>query len=115
MVELDHISLIISSEKNLQFYEKLGFTIRNKIERKNDTVVFMECGRTILEIFIDPTHPKRINDPETMGLRHIAFIVERIDDIDFYIKEIGTDFFGRRYTFITDPDGQPIELIEKGE
>ena len=27
-------------------------------------------------------------------------------------EEVRTDWFGRRFTFVKDPDGQPIELIE---
>ena len=28
-------------------------------------------------------------------------------------EEVRTDWFGRRFTFCKDPDGQPIELKEK--
>ena len=28
-------------------------------------------------------------------------------------EEVRTDWFGRRFTFVKDPDGQPIELIEQ--
>ena len=28
-------------------------------------------------------------------------------------EEIRTDWFGRRFTFTKDPDGQPIELKER--
>lgn len=28
-------------------------------------------------------------------------------------EEIRTDWFGRKFTFTKDPDGQPIELKEK--
>lgn len=30
-------------------------------------------------------------------------------------EEIRTDWFGRRFTFTKNPDGQPIELKEKCE
>ena len=114
-MELDHIALIVSKEENLAFYKKLGFIEKNRIERGYDTVVFMENNSIVLEIFIDPNHPARITNPEAFGLRHIAFVVESLEEVmrDVECEEIRTDWFGRRFTFTKDPDGQPIELKEK--
>lgn len=112
---LDHIALIVSSEDCLRFYEKLGFKETQRFERNYDTVVFMECGVIVLEIFIDPNHPERVNAPEAKGLRHIAFTVESLEEVMKIVEceEIRTDWFGRRFTFTKDPDGQSIELKEK--
>ena len=114
-MELDHIALIVSKEENLAFYKKLGFKEKNRIERGYDTVVFMECDGLLLEVFIDPNHPARVSGPEALGLRHIAFVVESLEEVtrDVECEEIRTDWFGRRFTFTKDPDGQPIELKEK--
>lgn len=115
MLGLDHIAIIVSSEESLRFYETLGFKESQRFERSNDTVVFMECGSITLEIFIDPKHPERVTYPEAKGLRHIAFTVENLEDITKVVKceEVRTDWFGRRFTFCKDTDGQPIELNEK--
>ena len=112
---LDHIALIVSSEDCLRFYEKLGFKETQRFERNYDTVVFMECGVIVLEIFIDPNHPERVNAPEAKGLRHIAFTVESLEEVMKIVEceEIRTDWFGRRFIFTKDPDGQSIELKEK--
>ena len=112
---LDHIALIVSSEECLRFYEKLGFKETNRFERSYDTVVFMKCGQVVFEIFIDPNHPARVSGPEALGLRHIAFVVESLEEVMSIVEceEIRTDWFGRRFTFTKDPDGQPIELKEK--
>ena len=114
-MELDHIALIVSKEENLSFYKKLGFIEKNRIERGYDTVVFTECDGLLLEVFIDPNHPARVSGPEALGLRHIAFVVESLEQVmrDVECEEIRTDWFGRRFTFTKDPDGQPIELKEK--
>ena len=114
-MELDHIALIVSKVENLAFYEKLGFIEKNRIERGYDTVVFMENGALLLEVFIDPNHPARVTNPEATGLRHIAFVVKSLEEVkrDVQCEEIRTDWFGRRFTFTKDPDGQPIELKEK--
>ena len=113
-MELDHIALIVSKEENLAFYKKLGFIEKNRIERGYDTVAFMENGALLLEVFIDPNHPARVTNPEAMGLRHIAFVVESLEEVmrDVECEEIRTDWFGRRFTFTKDQDGQPIELKE---
>ena len=117
---LDHIAIIISNENNLEFYKKFGFVETRRFTRAYDTVVFMECtGNTInssvvLEIFIDKNHPARVSNPEAIGLRHIAFTVTDLDEMAKLMdcEPIRTDWFGRRFTFTKDTDGQPIELKE---
>lgn len=112
---LDHIALIVSSEECLRFYEKLGFKETNRFERSYDTVVFMENSGIVLEVFIDPNHPERMSGPEAKGLRHIAFTVESLEEVMKIVEceKIRTDWFGRKFTFTKDTDGQSIELKEK--
>lgn len=114
MICLDHIALIVSTERSILFYEKLGFKETKRIERSYDTVVFMQCGQVILEIFVEPNHPDRVMAPEAKGLRHIAFSVDSLDEVmkELECEKVRTDWFGRKFTFTKDPDGQPIELIE---
>lgn len=111
-MKLDHIALIVSKEENLEFYNKLGFIEKERFVRLHDTVVFMECDGIVLEIFIDSKHPQRVSGPEARGLRHVAFVVDCSENLDVELEEIRSDFFGRRFTFTKDPDGQPIELKE---
>ena len=111
---LDHIALIVSSEDSLRFYEKLGFRETERFERSYDIVVFMTCGNITLEIFVNLNHPERVNSPEAKGLRHVAVTVDKIEDLNMEIEEIRTDWFGRRFTFVKDPDGLPIEIKECG-
>ena len=112
-MELDHIAIIVSAEECLRFYEKLGFKEKNRIERDYDLVVFMENSSIVLEILIDPNHPQRVSGPEALGLRHLCFVVEDLGKVGVECEEIRTDWFGRRFTFTKDLDGQPIELKEK--
>ena len=113
-MNLDHIALIVSSEDCLKFYEKLGFSETQRIERSYDIVVFMENNGVVLEIFVDSNHPERMSGPEAKGLRHVAFTVDSLEEVmnNVTCEEIRTDWFGRRFTFTKDPDGQPIELKE---
>lgn len=113
-MQLDHIAIIVSKEENLEFYKKLGFSEQQRFERHHDTVVFMKQDGVVLEVFIDSKHPERITNPEAKGLRHIAFQVDDFEKIvtEFECEPIRTDFFGKRFTFTKDPDGQPIEIKE---
>lgn len=117
MHQLHHISLIVSSEKAIEFYTQLGFVEIKRNNRGYDIVVYMSGYGITLEIYIDATHPPRVNRPEALGLRHFALLVNNIEDIiDVLgiknIENIREDVFGR-YTFVTDPDGLPIELREE--
>lgn len=112
-MELDHIALIVSCEDNLRFYEKLGFKKTKRIKRSYDTIVFMECDGIVLEVFVDSNHPERLEQPEAKGLRHIAFSIESLEDLDIEHGQIRNDWFGRKFIFVKDYDGQPIELKEK--
>lgn len=84
-------------------------------------MVFMENNSIVLEIFIDSNHPARVSGPEALGLCHIAFVVESLEKVMREVEsldgveceEIRTDWFGRRFTFCRNYDGQPIELKEK--
>lgn len=113
--ELHHIAIIVSSEKSIEFYGKLGFREIDRMDRGYDIIVMME-GPCLLEFYIDPTHPPRVNRPEALGLRHLALQVDnleqaiaKLDGIEIEpIREIG----GKRFTFIKDPDGLPIKLHE---
>lgn len=111
---LDHIALIVSKEENLKFYEKLGFKEIDRIDRKYDKVVFMKCDEIALEIFVDSRHPRRKDDIEFQGLRHIAFCVKNLEEImsSFLCSKTETDWFGKKYILLKDPDGQLIELKE---
>ena len=114
-MELDHIALIVSKEENLTFYKKLGFVEVKRIERKQDVVVFLENDGIVMEVFVDLNHPARVSGPEALGLRHFCLVVASSEEVMSVVEceEIRTDWFGRRFTFTKDPDGQPIELKEK--
>ena len=45
----------------------------------------MLCGQQEIELFIIKNAPARVNYPEALGLRHLAFKVESIDDT---VKEL---------------------------
>ncbi len=120
MIEsINHVALIVSQEKSLDFYKKLGFaeTSRTVRPEKNDILIMMEKDSAVLEVFIRPDAPERLNAPEAYGCRHIAFNVKNVDDILEVLKgydhqEIRRDAKGRRFVFVNDTDEQPVEFLE---
>ena len=113
-MRLNHIAIIASTEASINFYGKLGFQTTECIKRENDEIVFMFGNDLTLEIFIDASHPVRLDKPEAIGLRHLAFDVDNFDDMlqRFECEPVRNSFDGVRFTFTKDPDGVPIELRE---
>ncbi len=117
---INHVALIISKEECLDFYKKLGFkeTSREFRQSKNDYLIMMENGNAVLEVFLRDDAPLRHCSPEAYGCRHIAFDVDNVDEIlktmkDYKCEKIRTTETGRRFVFVTDLDGQPVEFLEK--
>lgn len=73
-----------------------------------------------LGIFVEPNPPKRVNRPETCGLRHLAFGVDSVEQTVKELAEVGIEcepirvdnYTGKKTTFFHDPDGLPLELHE---
>ena len=110
---IHHFSIIASSEASIAFYSTLGFREYKRIERGYDTIVLMEGYGVGLEVFIDPSHPRSAVEP--LGYRTLSL---KVDDIEKTLEELGTDgkvmtdWNGKRYVMITDPDGNDVQLCE---
>ena len=119
-----HIAIICSDrDKALDFYmNKLGFAMIREVERpqQNDILIMLHSGQTVLELFIRTDAPQRVNDPEALGLRHLAFHVENMEEAVAWLHSRGVEtepvrndtINGGRFTFFHDPDGLPLELHE---
>ena len=119
-----HIAVICSDyAKAKEFYiDKLGFTLEKEFYRpaNNDYLRMLRLGETVIELFIRPDAPTRVNNPEAMGLRHLAFRVEDIEPAVKWLNDMGIEtepvredpYNGGRFTFFKDPDGLPLELHE---
>lgn len=119
-----HIAIISSDyAKAKAFYiDKLGFALYREVYRpaQKDYLRMLRKGDTVLELFIRPDAPARVNNPEAMGLRHLAFHVEDIVPAVAWLNENGIEtepiredpYNGGRFTFFKDPDGLPLELHE---
>lgn len=121
-----HIAIIVSDyEKSKRFYtEVLGLKIIReafRAKRQSYKLDLSLNGNYVIELFSFPNPPKRVSRPEATGLRHLAFEVDDIEmTVDFLTSKnvipehIRIDeFTGKKFTFINDPDGLPIEFYER--
>ena len=112
---LHHIAIIVSSEEGVEFYKTLGFKEENRINREYDQIVWLKGYDETIEIFIDKSHPSRLDNPEALGLRHIAFEVDDVEKEWNRLKQFNPEPIkikddGKKLFFVKDPDGLPIEI-----
>ena len=123
---IHHVAIICTDyEKSKYFYtEVLGLKVVREVyrEQRDSYKLDLEvAGLYQIELFSFPNPPARPSRPEAAGLRHLAFEVDDIDEAVFHIKEYGItvepiridEITDKRFTFFADPDGLPIEFVEK--
>lgn len=124
--KVHHIAVICSDyQRSLDFYTQvLGFRIlaeHYRKERQSYKTDLALGDEYVIELFSFPSPPRRATHPEATGLRHLAFEVENLEEevrelnrLGIAHEEVRTDeFTGKRFLFLQDPDGLPIELYER--
>lgn len=89
-------------------------------ERRSYKLDLALNGHYVIELFSFPDPPARVSRPESAGLRHLAFEVSSVEEAiaflaskDVIAEPMRTDeYTGKKFTFIADPDGLPIEFYE---
>lgn len=122
---IHHIAIICSDyERSKRFYtEVLGLDIIRetwRAERRSWKLDLALNGHYIIELFSFPDPPARPSRPEACGLRHLAFAVDNLEQVIMHLQRHGVEselvrtdeMTGKRFTFIGDPDGLPIEFYE---
>ncbi|MBN2874570.1 MAG: VOC family protein [Spirochaetales bacterium] len=79
------------------------------------------AGHFVLELFWFGDRPSRPDQPEALGLRHLAFAVADVSASKAVLEARGVavedarvdPVTGRHFTFFRDPDGLPLELYER--
>lgn len=119
-----HVAILVSDyQASRHFYvDLLGFTVlrENFRPEKNDWKLDLILDGVELEIFSAPAAPPRPDRPEALGLRHLAF---RVEDVEQEAAALGAKgipiepirmdpYSQKRFTFFRDPDGLPLELHE---
>lgn len=125
--KIHHVAIIASNyKKSKEFYVNiLGFQVIRESyrEERESYKLDLRISDSEIELFSFKNPPKRVTNPETCGLRHIAFEVNDIEDVISYLDDnkikvepIRIDeFTGKRFTFFKDPDNLPIEIYENTE
>jgi len=127
MLKATHHTAIICSDyqQSKYFYTQiLGLKIVDENYRKerNSYKLDLELpDGSQIELFSFRDRPARPSFPEALGLRHLAFVVDSIDEVcahllsfNIKVEAIRIDpYTGNKYTFFKDPDNQPLELVEK--
>ena len=124
--QIHHIAIICADyEKSKHFYtDVLGLKIVREVYRKErlSYKLDLEVGTQYqIELFSFPNPPARQSQPEACGMRHLAFEVDDIEQAINHLKLKGIsvepiridEYAGKWFTFFADPDGLPIELVEK--
>jgi len=124
--KVHHIAIICSDyEVSKRFYtDILGLSVIRETYRKERDSYKLDLalnGVYIIELFSFPDPPERPTLPEARGLRHLAFEVNDLNATILYLgmhgiipEPVRTDeLTGKRFTFIADPDGLPVEFYEQ--
>lgn len=122
--KMHHTAIICSDyRRSREFYvDKLGFSVIREVwrEERQDYLTMLRSGDVVLELFTKPAAPPRPTQPEALGLRHLAFHVENVEEAAAWLHSRGIEtepvrddpVNGGRMTFFRDPDGLPLELHE---
>ena len=125
LLGIHHVALICANYADSRhfYHEILGLPVISEHFRADRQSWKLNLGLpdgSQLELFSFPSPPPRPSRPEACGLRHLAFRVENLDitlaalaAVNVASEPIRVDeYTGRRFTFIADPDGLPLELYE---
>lgn len=124
--KIDHVEIVSSAiEKTLEFYtEILGFNVqwRRKIDNPPmEELVFIELGGTLIEVFSVRNPAPMSGEPWQVGCKTIALEVEDLEKAVEYLKSKGVELTSEIVSLealkraeIRDPDGIPIELLQRG-
>lgn len=124
-MKIHHIAIICSEyETSKNFYtEILGLKILREVYRKERDSWKLDLGigdHYVIELFSFPNPPKRPSQPESCGLRHLAFSVENVEEKRYELIEKGLvceeiridEFTDKKFFFTQDPDQLPLEFYE---
>ena len=124
-MKIHHIAIICSEyETSKTFYtEILGLKILREVYRIERDSWKLDLGiadHYVIELFSFPNPPKRPSQPESCGLRHLAFSVENVEEKRTQLIENGLvceeiridEFTDKKFFFTQDPDQLPLEFYE---
>ena len=136
--KIDHCEITVRNlDEAIKFYQKiLGLKLVGKAEQivtqegelqnVKMKLAFLGANGTILELieYINPKGKKLDLDPWDIGAQHVAFEVKNIREMYNNLKNKGINFlsppinhktedFDVTWTYLKDPDGGLVELLER--
>ncbi len=120
---VNHIAVLCSDyQRSLRFYQDvLGCTLITEEIRDGGKFILTRLalnGVYTIELFAFNRYIQRPAEPETLGLRHLAFTVDSLEKAVEELDRLGIahepirELPNLRILFFADPDGLPIELVE---
>ncbi|KIP76926.1 hypothetical protein SN11_11045 [Vibrio harveyi] len=123
---IHHVAIICSDYfKSKRFYtEVLGLKVIAENYRETRDSYKLDLALpdgSQVELFSFPGAPERPSFPEAQGLRHLAFLVDDVEQVKAYLESNDVEvepirideFTGKAFTFFQDPDGLPLEIYQK--
>ena len=123
MLKIHHVMISVSNlNHSRKFYESLGFEVVKEAAGSEKSMLWMKLGDMILEMFCFKSCESNasLGTQETIGVRHFSLCTDAIDKLWNELKAKGIDAteprmsgsVGRKFFYIKDPDGIPIEILE---
>ncbi|MEJ2642213.1 MAG: VOC family protein [Desulfosarcinaceae bacterium] len=138
---MDHVNIVVSDlERASNFFSRLGFKVEHRGELEGEWIsaivnlkgvrasyvqLSLKGSKVKLELiqYHRPKSPDRVgtNQPNEIGIRHIAFAVDDIEAVVATLKREGTHFWGdvqtypetgKKLVYFYGPDGIILELAE---
>ncbi|MDV5050599.1 VOC family protein [Vibrio sp. T13N] len=123
---IHHVAIICSDyPRSKRFYtEVLGLKViaENYREARDSYKLDLALpDGSQVELFSFPGAPERLSFPEAQGLRHLAFLVDEVEQVKAYLESNDVEvepirideFTGKAFTFFKDPDGLPLEVYQR--
>ncbi|EGQ9213368.1 VOC family protein [Vibrio alginolyticus] len=123
---IHHVAIICSDyPRSKRFYtEVLGLKVIAENYRETRDSYKLDLALpdgSQVELFSFPGAPNRPSFPEAQGLRHLAFLVDDVEQVKAYLESNDVEvepirideFTGKAFTFFQDPDGLPLEIYQK--
>ena len=132
---ISHVAIVVGDfEKSLSFYrDLLGFSrVRFRDRPDGMKIAFLARpghdvrGQYEIELLSYPSPavlPEEAKLPNTVGMRHVALLVDNIDEVYANLRDKGVEFAREpwmpapdlaKLCSMTDPNGISIELVQFG-
>jgi glyoxylase I family protein len=118
-IRIHHVSIVVADVQDaLGFYETLlGLEVDPSRPEMGFEGAWLKVGGQQIHLLQVPNPDPVAGRPAHAGRdRHLALLVERLDDCERLLTAAGIPFTrsrsGRRALFCRDPDGNGVELIE---